>query len=63
MLPFTLGGSLGSIIAGMLIGHIGSYRSVTWGGWVIMTLGWGLMITLNDTSNVYDMYHSNEKQI
>ncbi|EGN93322.1 hypothetical protein SERLA73DRAFT_189897 [Serpula lacrymans var. lacrymans S7.3] len=51
MLPFSLGGAAMSAISGMIISRTGSYRPIMWFGWVVMTLGWGLMIQLDNTSN------------
>ncbi|KAI1795901.1 MFS amino acid permease [Ganoderma leucocontextum] len=51
MLPFSLSGALMSIVSGQIISRTGRWRPVMWAAWAIMTLGWGLMITLDDTSN------------
>ncbi|KAI0362028.1 MFS amino acid permease [Trametes cingulata] len=51
MLPFSLGGSLSSAISGQVIFRTGSWRPVMWFAWAVMTLGWGLLIMLDDTSN------------
>ncbi|KAG1754579.1 MFS general substrate transporter [Suillus lakei] len=50
MLPFSLGGALMSAVSGMVVTRTGSYRPVMWFGWIVMTLGWGLMIMLDSTS-------------
>ncbi|KAM5535182.1 hypothetical protein V8D89_011118 [Ganoderma adspersum] len=52
MLPFSLSGALMSIVSGQIISRTGKWRPVMWVSWAIMTLGWGLMITLDDTSNI-----------
>ena len=52
MLPFSLSGALMSIVSGQIISRTGRWRPVMWVSWAIMTLGWGLMITLDDTSNL-----------
>ncbi|KAI0362066.1 MFS amino acid permease [Trametes cingulata] len=51
MLPFSLGGALFSVISGQLISRTGRWRPVMWFAWAVMTVGWGLMIMLDDTSN------------
>ncbi|RDX56815.1 MFS amino acid permease [Lentinus brumalis] len=51
MLPFSLVGAAMSIVSGQIISRTGSWRPVMWVAWAIMTLGYGLMITLDDTSN------------
>ncbi|RDX43364.1 MFS amino acid permease [Lentinus brumalis] len=51
MLPFSLVGAAMSIVVGQIISRTGSWRPVMWVAWAIMTLGYGLMITLDDTSN------------
>ncbi|KAI0748099.1 MFS amino acid permease [Daedaleopsis nitida] len=51
MLPFSLSSALVSALSGMVISRTGSWRPIMWVAWVIMTLGWGLMIMLNETSN------------
>ncbi len=51
MLPFSLVGAAMSIVVGQVISRTGSWRPVMWVAWAIMTLGYGLMITLDDTSN------------
>ncbi|KAI0374864.1 MFS amino acid permease [Pilatotrama ljubarskyi] len=51
MLPFSLGGALFSVISGQIISRTGRWRPVMWIAWAIMTLGWGLMIMLDDNSN------------
>ncbi|PIL23975.1 MFS general substrate transporter [Ganoderma sinense ZZ0214-1] len=52
MLPFSLSGALMSIVSGQIISRTGRWRPVMWVSWAIMVLGWGLMITLDDTSNI-----------
>ncbi|KAI6109565.1 MFS general substrate transporter [Pisolithus sp. B1] len=51
MLPFSLGSALLSILSGIVVTRTGSYRPVMWGAWAVMTVGWGLMIMLDSTSN------------
>ncbi|OJT06143.1 hypothetical protein TRAPUB_3078 [Trametes pubescens] len=51
MLPFSLGGAAFSIISGQITSRTGRWRPIIWVSWAIMTLGWGLMTMLDDTSN------------
>lgn len=51
MIPFSLGAAVISAMTGVLVTKLGVYRPIMWFGWVIMTLGWGLMIQLDDQSN------------
>ena len=51
MIPFFLGASLVYVVAGITVTRSGAYRGIIWAGWAVMTLGWGLMITLDDHSN------------
>jgi hypothetical protein len=53
MLPYSLCGAVMSALSGILVARIGSYRLVMWFGWTVMTLGWGLMIMLDNTTNTY----------
>lgn len=52
MIPFSLGSSAISAASGQFVAHLG-YRPIIWAGFAIMTLGYGLMIMLDDTSNKY----------
>jgi hypothetical protein len=51
MIPFALGASVASIVAGITVTRTGSYRGIIWAAWAIMIIGWGLMTTLDDRSN------------
>ncbi|KAH9958274.1 MFS amino acid permease [Russula dissimulans] len=51
MIPFSLGASITSVAAGVVVTLTGVYRAIIWGSWAIMVLGWGLMTTLDDHSN------------
>ncbi|KZV73419.1 MFS amino acid permease [Peniophora sp. CONT] len=51
MIPFSVGAALISMVTGILVTRLGTYRPIMWFCWTIMTLGWGLMIQLDDTSN------------
>jgi hypothetical protein len=58
MLPYLLGCAVMSSLSGIVITRIGSYRPVMWFGWIVMTLGWGIMIMLDNTTNAYvDVQH------
>ncbi|KAF8212094.1 major facilitator superfamily domain-containing protein [Mycena galopus ATCC 62051] len=50
MLPYSLGGALVSACSGQVVARIKAYRPIIWFAWPVMTLGYGLMITLDDKS-------------
>ncbi|KAG2367444.1 MFS general substrate transporter [Suillus spraguei] len=50
MLPYSLCSALMSVFSGIVVARTGSYRPMVWFGWIVMTLGWGLMIMLDNTS-------------
>lgn len=52
MLPYSLTTSLTSAVSGIVVTRTGSYRPAMWFGWSVMTLGWGLMIMLDNTSTI-----------
>jgi len=52
MLPFSLGAAMSSAIGGMIITRTGQYRPVVWTAWAVMTLGFGLMFQLSNTSSL-----------
>ncbi|KAH8104104.1 MFS general substrate transporter [Cristinia sonorae] len=52
MLPSSLGSSLSSGLIGFMVVALGDYRQAIWGSWAIMTLGFGLMIMLDDKSSL-----------
>ncbi|KAG8974026.1 hypothetical protein FRC05_007942 [Tulasnella sp. 425] len=56
MLPFSLVASLFAALSGQAIARMGAYRPTMWFGWVVMTLGFGLMIDLDGNSNLYVVY-------
>ncbi|TFK50442.1 MFS general substrate transporter [Heliocybe sulcata] len=39
-------------ISGLLVAKTGRYRAIIWSSWVVMTLGYGLMIMLNERTSV-----------
>ncbi|KIJ16697.1 hypothetical protein PAXINDRAFT_98515 [Paxillus involutus ATCC 200175] len=51
MIPTSLGGSIASIASGITLSKSGKYRVIMWTSYVVMTLGMGLMITLDYTSS------------
>lgn len=53
MLPFSLVASVFAALSGQAVARMGAYRPTLWFGWVVMTLGFGLMIDLNGSSNLY----------
>lgn len=52
MLPFSLCSSVTSSVCGIIVARTGSYRPMMWFGWIVMTLGWGLMIMLDNTTTI-----------
>ncbi|KAI0030373.1 MFS amino acid permease [Vararia minispora EC-137] len=51
MIPFSCAAAVMSAVTGILVSKLGVYRPIMWFGWTVMTLGWGLMIMLDDGSN------------
>ncbi|OJA20399.1 hypothetical protein AZE42_05364 [Rhizopogon vesiculosus] len=51
MLPFKFGYASTSIMSGIVVSRTGSYRPTFWVAWTCMTIGWGLMIMLNNNSS------------
>lgn len=51
MLPYSLGAALFSAISGIIVTKTGRWRPVMWFAWVVMVLGYGLMIQLDENSN------------
>jgi MFS family permease len=52
MLPYSLGAAATSAMSGIYITRVGTYRPVLFVGWAIMTLGFGLMTMLSNTSTI-----------
>ncbi|KAG1741596.1 major facilitator superfamily domain-containing protein [Suillus lakei] len=50
MLPYSLSAAGMSAVSGFVVTRTGTYRPITWFGWTVMTLGFGLMIMLDNTS-------------
>ncbi|GJE95150.1 MFS general substrate transporter [Phanerochaete sordida] len=51
MLPYSLGAAFVSAVSGQIVTKTGRWRPVMWFSWVIIVLGYGLMIQLDDRSN------------
>ncbi|KIK92949.1 hypothetical protein PAXRUDRAFT_829496 [Paxillus rubicundulus Ve08.2h10] len=51
MIPFQLGASIISIVSGISLSQSGKYRVIMWASYVSMTLGMGLMSTLDYMSS------------
>lgn len=51
MLSYSLGGAALSALSGQVVARTGAYRPLMWFAWALMTLGWGLMTMLDNTSN------------
>lgn len=49
-LPYSLGSSACAAVSGVIVARTGRYRPVLWIGWVLMTLGFGLMIMLEENT-------------
>jgi len=50
-MPMSVGSSITAIISGIIVSKTGKYRPVMWFAWVGMTLGYGLMIMLEENSS------------
>jgi hypothetical protein len=50
MLPYSLGCAVVSALSGQVVTHIKGYRPVIWFAWPVMTLGFGLMVMLDNKS-------------
>ncbi|KAI0093668.1 MFS general substrate transporter [Irpex rosettiformis] len=51
MLPFSLGSAFVSATSGQIVTRTGRWRPVMWFAWVVIVLGYGLMIQLDEKSN------------
>jgi len=52
LMPLSLGASFMAIVSGILLSIIKTYRVMMWTSWIVMTLGFGLMIMLDDTTPI-----------
>ncbi|EJD36911.1 MFS general substrate transporter [Auricularia subglabra TFB-10046 SS5] len=52
LIPMSFGASLVSAVSGLLLSRYKKYRPIMWTGWVIMTIGFGLMIMLDEKTSV-----------
>lgn len=53
-LPISLGSSVTAIVVGFIIMKTKRYRPVIWAGWVILTIGYGLMILLSPSTPAWE---------
>ena len=51
MLPYSLGAAFVSAASGQIVTRTGRWRPVMWFSWVVVVLGYGLMIQLDEKSN------------
>ncbi|KAL5484993.1 hypothetical protein ACEPAI_7635 [Sanghuangporus weigelae] len=51
-LPLSLGSSFMAIASGLTVAKTGRYRPVMWVGWIVMTLGLGLLIMLEEDTSI-----------
>ena len=51
MLPYSLCAALVSAVSGQVVTKTGRWRPVMWFSWVVIVLGYGLMIQLDEASN------------
>ncbi|KAI0341662.1 MFS general substrate transporter [Trametopsis cervina] len=52
MLPYSLGSAFVSAASGQVVTRTGKWRPTMWFSWVVIVLGYGLMIQLDEKSNV-----------
>lgn len=50
-LPLSLGGAVAAIISGLIVSKTGRYKPVMLFGWVLMVIGYGIMIMLDESSS------------
>ncbi|KLO19543.1 MFS general substrate transporter [Schizopora paradoxa] len=50
-MPLSVGSSITAIISGIIVSKTGKYRPVMWVAWTLMTLGFGLMIMMEENSS------------
>ncbi|KAJ6623516.1 MFS general substrate transporter [Mycena sp. CBHHK59/15] len=50
MLPYSLGCAMVSAMSGQVVTHTKEYRPVIWFAWPVLTLGFGLMVMLDNKS-------------
>lgn len=58
MLPYSLGSAFVSAASGQVVTRTGKWRPTMWFSWVVIVLGYGLMIQLDEKSNVYVQFNS-----
>ncbi|KDQ16128.1 hypothetical protein BOTBODRAFT_107517 [Botryobasidium botryosum FD-172 SS1] len=52
LMSFSLASSITAIISGIVVSKTSAYRPVLWFGWAVMVLGFGLVITFDDRTNL-----------
>lgn len=52
-IPFSLGASGLAALSGIIVSKTGRYRPIMWAGWLIMTVGFGLCIMLEENTAVW----------
>ncbi|KAJ5475214.1 hypothetical protein N7539_008280 [Penicillium diatomitis] len=52
LFPETFTVAPSAVVAGILITHTGNYRSVIWAGWLISTIGLGLMCIIKPSTSI-----------
>jgi len=52
LMPLSLGASLMAVFSGILLSILKKYRLMIWLSWIVMTLGFGLMIMLDETTPI-----------
>ncbi|CAE6455549.1 unnamed protein product [Rhizoctonia solani] len=52
MFPFSLGGALVAIVSGLVVTRMRKYRPAMWFSWPVMTLGFGLLIMLDEKTSL-----------
>ncbi|KAJ7663013.1 major facilitator superfamily domain-containing protein [Mycena rosella] len=52
IIPFSLLSSVTSALGGYVVSRMGDYRPIMWISYVVMALGYGLMIMLNERSSI-----------
>lgn len=51
-LPFSLGGSITSVVGGVTVAKTGRYKEIIIAGFAVFTIGMGTMILLDDQSSI-----------
>lgn len=51
-LPLSLGSAFSAIAAGLVVSKTGKYKPVMVVGWILMAVGYGVMIMLDEDTSV-----------